>query len=186
MKAKNKKNYKYFVYTGNSYPHKNLPKLIEAIVILNKSTNEIIKLKISSSRNVFTQRLEKIIDDNNAKKYVELLGYVSDEEIGNLYENSVAFVFPTLSEGFGLPPKEAIESGTLAIISNIAVLKEVYADSCLHFDPNSPLSIAEAMIKVLKFSTKERQEKIVYAQNYLKKYSWHKMAQETLQIYEKV
>ena len=70
MKAKNKKNYKYFVYTGNSYPHKNLPKLIDAIVILNKSTNEIIKLKISSSRNVFTQRLEKIINDNNAKKYV--------------------------------------------------------------------------------------------------------------------
>lgn len=186
MKAKNKKDYKYFVYTGNSYPHKNLPKLIEAIVILNKSTNEIIKLKISSSRNVFTQRLEKIIDDNSAKKYVDLLGYVSDEEIGNLYKKSVAFVFPTLSEGFGLPPKEAIESGTFAIISNIPVLREVYEDSCLYFDPNSPLSIAEAMGKVLNFSTKERQEKIIYAQNYLKKYSWHKMAQETLQIYEQL
>ena len=101
-----------------------------------------------------------------------------------MYKKSVAFVFPTLSEGFGLPPKEAIESGTFAIISNIPVLKEVYEDSCLYFDPNNPLSIAEAMIKVLKFSTKERQEKIIYAQNYLKKYSWTKMAKETLRIYE--
>lgn len=184
MKDKNKKSNKYFVYTGNSYPHKNLPRLVEAIVLLNKSSDEVIKLKISSSRNVFTQRLEKIIGDNNAEKYVELLGYVSDNQIGKLYKNAVAFVFPTLSEGFGLPPKEAIESGTLAIISDIPVLKEVYEDSCLYFDPTDPKSIVETMQKVLSFEDEERQEKIKNAQKFLKKYSWHKMAKETLKIYK--
>lgn len=176
----------YFVYTGNAYPHKNLPRLVEAMVLLNKNRKQLIKLKISSSRGIFTERLEKIIKDRKAEKYVELLGYVSDKEIPNLYKNSISFVFATLSEGFGLPPKEAIESGTFAIISNIPVLKEVYKDSVLYFDPYYVESIVIAMEKILKMSESERQKKIKYAQEFLKRYSWLKMAKETLKIYETV
>ena len=94
----------YFVYTGNAYPHKNLLRLVEAMALLNKDRKQIIKLKISSSRGIFTERLEKIIKDRKAEKYVELLGYVSDKDITSLYKNSKSFVFATLSEGFGLPP----------------------------------------------------------------------------------
>lgn len=176
----------YFVYTGNAYPHKNLPRLVNAIVLLNKSRKQIIKLKISSSRGIFTERLEKIIKDRNAEKYVELLGYIPDDKIQDLYKKSLAFVFPTLSEGFGLPPKEAIEAGTFAIISDIPVLKEVYEDSVYYFDPDDIQSIVHAMETVLKMNQKERLEKIAYAQKFLKRYSWTKMAEETLKIYESV
>jgi glycosyltransferase involved in cell wall biosynthesis len=184
MKAnkKNNTNVNYFVYTGNAYPHKNLEILIDAICILNKKRPAL--LKISSSRGVFTKRLEDLIKKNNAEKYVELLGYVPDSEIGNLYKKSVAFVFPTLSEGFGLPPKEAIEAGAMAIVSDIPVLKEIYMDSVDYFNPYNANEIANAMEKVLNMSDKERKEKIKYAQKYLKKYSWSKMAEETLKIYE--
>lgn len=174
----------YFVYTGNAYPHKNLERLIQAMVLINKKRP--IKLKISSSRGVFTERLEKIIKKNNAIEYVEILGYVPDNKIQSLYKDSLAFVFPTLSEGFGLPPKEAIESGTFAVISDIPVLKEVYEDSVIYFDPYDVKSIANALQKVLITSKKERKEKIKYAQRFLKKYSWKKMAEETLKIYETV
>lgn len=174
----------YFVYTGNAYPHKNLPRLVEAMVLLNQKSKQLIKLKISSSRGIFTERLEKIIKDRNAEKYVELLGYVSDKDITNLYKNSKSFVFATLSEGFGLPPKEAIESGTFAIISDIPVLKEVYKDSVLYFDPLDVNSIVKTMELVLQMSEKERQLKIINAQEFLKRYSWTKMAKETLKIYE--
>jgi glycosyltransferase involved in cell wall biosynthesis len=174
----------YFVYTGNAYPHKNLPRLVEAIVLLNQSCKQLVKLKISSSRGVFTERLEKIINDRKAEKYVELLGYVTDKDIESLYKNSKSFVFATLSEGFGLPPKEAIESGTFAIISDIPVLKEVYKDSVLYFDPYDVKSIVSVMENMLKMTENERQKKIKYAQKFLKRYSWSKMAKETLKVYE--
>lgn len=171
----------YFVYTGNAYPHKNLERLVQAMVLLNQKVS--VSLKISSSRGIFTERLENIIKKNNATKYVEVLGYVADDKIQELYKKSVGFVFPTLSEGFGLPPKEAIEAGTLAVVSNIPVLKEVYEDSVTYFDPYSIESISNSLEKVLKMSKKEREEKIKYAREFLKKYSWLKMAKETLKIY---
>ncbi|MEK7168874.1 MAG: glycosyltransferase family 1 protein [Patescibacteria group bacterium] len=176
----------YFVYTGNAYPHKNLPRLVEAMVLINKDREQTIKLKTSSSRGVFIERLERIIKERGAEKYVDLLGYVSDAEIPKLYKNSISFVFATLSEGFGLPPKEAIESGTFAIISNIPVLKEVYKNSVIYFDPYNIQSIVEAMETVLKMNEKKRLEKIAYAQKFLKRYSWTKMAKETLKVYESV
>jgi glycosyltransferase involved in cell wall biosynthesis len=176
----------YFVYVGNAYPHKNLPRLVEAMVLLNTKSKQVIKLKISSSRGIFTERLEKIIKDKNAEKYVELLGYVSDKDIPRLYKNSICFVFATLSEGFGLPPKEAIESGTFAIISDIPVLKEVYKDTVIYFDPYNVKSIVHTMGTVLKMKESERQKRIKYAQEFLKRYSWKKMAEETLKIYESV
>ncbi|MEK7472823.1 MAG: glycosyltransferase family 1 protein [Patescibacteria group bacterium] len=174
----------YFMYTGNAYPHKNLSRLIVAMVILNEK--KTIKLKISSSRSVFTDRLQKIITENNAQKYVELLGYVPDDKIKTLYKNSIAFVFPTLAEGFGLPPMEAINSGTLAVVSNIPVLKEVYEDSVLYFDTMDTNSIVKALQNVLKISNEDRDKMIKKSQKFLKKYSWQKMAKETLNIYESV
>lgn len=176
----------YFVYTGNSYPHKNLPRLIEAVVLLNSNRSQKIMLKISSSRGIFTERLEKIIKSKKAEKYIEFLGYVTDSEISKLYKNSKSFVFATLSEGFGLPPKEAIESGTFAIISDIPVLKEVYKDSVIYFNPLDVKDIVRVMEEVLKMPELERQKRIKYAQEFLKRYSWKKMAEETVKIYESV
>lgn len=183
-----KDNNRYFVYTGNAYPHKNLPRLVEAMVLLNKSRSdkEKVALKISSSRGIFTSRLENLIKKAKAEKYVKLLGYVPDDKIGKLYKDSIAFVFPTLSEGFGLPPKEAIESGTFAVISNIPVLKEVYKDTVIYFDPYLVESIVNSLEKVLTMTTGEKSRRIKYAQNFLKRYSWLKMAKETLKVYNQV
>jgi len=177
---------KYFVYVGNAYPHKNLERLVKAMVLLNNGRKEKILLKISSSRSVFIERLEKLIKSSKAENYVQLLGFVSDVKIGELYKNAVAFVFPTLDEGFGLPPKEAITSGTIAVVSNIPVLKEVYKDSVDYFDPMKIESIVKALGKVLRVDIGERKRKITYAQKFLKRYSWEKMAEETLKIYESI
>ena len=103
-------NISYFIYTGNAYPHKNLKRLIEAIVKLNRNGGEKVILKLVGSRNIFIERINKLINDLKANDFVEILGFISDLELKNLYKNSVAFVFPTLAEGFGLPPMEAIEN----------------------------------------------------------------------------
>lgn len=170
----------YFVYIGNAYPHKNLSRLIDAIILLKT------KLIIVSGRNIFIERLQKEINRKNASKLVEVLEFVTDKDLKNLYKNSIAFVFPTLSEGFGLPPKEAIEAGTLAVVSDIPVLKEIYEDSVDYFNPTDVNSIADALLKVVNIKEDERKIKILKSQQFVKKYSWSKMAKETLNIYESV
>lgn len=175
---------KYFVYTGNAYPHKNLERLVQAFVLLNKDRKEKVVLKISSSRNIFVERLNKLIQKYNAEDYVKLMGFVKDEEIADLYKNSIAFVFPTLSEGFGLPPMEAINAGTFAVMSDIPVLKEVYQDTVDYFDPFDVHSIKEALLKTLSLSNDVRDKKIKAVKKFLKRYSWNKMARETLAVYE--
>lgn len=171
-------NSEYFIYTGNAYPHKNLENLIEAILLSD------FKLKIVSGRNVFIDRLEKITKDKRASAQIELLGFVEDSELEKLYKNSIAFIFPTLEEGFGLPPMEAINSGTLALVSDIPVLREIYEDSVYYFDPKDVNSIKQSMDKVSRLSKKEREMKIKTSKEFLNKYSWQKMAKETLKVYE--
>lgn len=167
----------YFIYTGNAYPHKNLERLIEAIVLMNG------KLKIVSARSAFLERLEQVVKNKNANKNIEILGFVEDGKLEKLYSEASAFVFPTLEEGFGLPPMEAINAGTLAVVSDIPVLKEVYGDSVFYFDPKNVNSIKNSLEKVLKLGSIERKLKIKKSQEFLKKYSWLKMAKETLKIY---
>lgn len=170
----------YFVYTGNAYPHKNLERLIEAVVMAR------VNLKIISARNAFTERLEKLIKKNGAQHLVEILGYVEDRKLKDIYKNSTAFVFPTLEEGFGLPPMEAINLGTWALVSDIPVLEEVYGKSVMYFDPYDVNSIAEALRKVSEIPEKEKERLVKDSQQFLKKYSWFKMAKETLKVYNSV
>jgi glycosyltransferase involved in cell wall biosynthesis len=175
---------RYFLYVGNAYPHKNLNRLIEAVVLLNKKVNEKVILKMSSARNVFIERLKESINKSGAEEFIQLLGFVPDEKLPDLYKNSVAFVFPSLSEGFGLPGLEAIEAGALVLASNIPVFREVYQNHTAYFDPNSVDSIEKTMEKALRLGADEREKIIREAQEFAKRYSWAKMAKETLTIYE--
>ncbi len=173
----------YFVYTGNAYPHKNLSNLIKAIKLLNTKSEQKVFLAIASSRNVFTQRIEKLISEAGVENFVRMLGFVPDNKLGTLFRNSVGFIFPSLSEGFGLPGIEAMASGTLLLASNIPVFKEIYEDNALYFDPIDPLSIEKAMETALSLDKSERQIRIQNSAKFVNKYSWAKMAEETLKIY---
>ena len=178
------KDNEYFLYVGNAYPHKNLVRLIQAIVFLNKKMNTKIGLKIASSRNVFTQRLQTQIDSQNADKFITLLGYVSDKQLIKLYQDATGFVYPSLSEGFGLPGIEAMRAGTPVLASDISVFKEIYKDNAIYFDPTDFISIETAMEDILEMKLASRAEMIKKAKNFVKCYSWTKMAKETLKIYE--
>lgn len=173
-----------FVYAGNAYPHKNLKRLVEAIVLLNKNSTQHVKLLIASSRGIFTRRLEKIIKDKKATQYVKLLGFVTDEKLFELYKNSIGFIYPSISEGFGLQGLEAMTAGTLVLASNIPVFKEIYKDNALYFDPLDISSIKKTMDEALNMNTGLRENKIEKAKSFVKQYSWSKMAKETLDLYE--
>lgn len=169
----------YFLYVGNAYPHKNLKRLVKAIVLL-----DVARLKIVASRNIFTQRLEKSINEENASSLVEILGYVGDTELNNLYKNSIAFVFPSLSEGFGLPGIEAMRAGTLVLASDTPVFREIYKDNVIYFDPLDVNSIKNAMEKSLTLNPVQRNKILENEIRLAKTYSWAKMAQQTLEVYQ--
>ena len=173
----------YFFYTGNAYPHKNLGRLIEAMVLLNKGLKNEVHLKIASSRNVFIERLEKLIRKLKAEKYIELLGFIPDEKMPELYRNSIGLVFPSLSEGFGLPGLEAMEAGTLVIASDIPVFKEIYGKSAIYFNPYDFSQIEKAMRNAMSMDPKERSQMIESGRRFAKRYSWATMARQTLKIY---
>lgn len=174
----------YFVYSGNAYPHKNLKRLIRAVSMLNNGSQKKVYLAIASARNIFTKRLEAVISKEKAGEFVKLLGFVPDSKLGGLYKNAVGFVFPSLSEGFGLPGLEAMNVGTLVLASEIPVFKEVYKEHALYFNPLDFSSIEKAMIKALEVEPSQRKKMIEEGQKFAKIYSWAKMAKQTLEIYK--
>jgi len=173
----------YLIYAGNAYPHKNLKRAIEAVGQINKEEKKITLL-IASARNVFAKRLKGFVAKLNAQTYVKLLGFVPDDELGTLYKSSLAFLYPSLSEGFGLPGMEAIQAGTLVLASDIPVFQEVYEDNVLYFNPLDFSSIAKTIKNAMSMGEKERERRISRSQNFIKRYSWIKMAKKTLETYE--
>ena len=158
------------VYTGNLYPHKNIPILIGAVERLK------INLKIICARSVFEKRLPK-------SKYVEFLGRLTDQKMIDVYKKSHAFVFPSLIEGFGLPGLEAMAVGLPVIAANASCLPEVYEEAALYFDPHD---INDLMSKIKSVLTNNnlRNDLINKGVAQVKKYSWAKMANQTWEIYQ--
>jgi glycosyltransferase involved in cell wall biosynthesis len=176
----------YFIYTGNVYPHKNIKRAVEAIAYLNKNLGIKAQLAIAGSRSVFLKRIEKNIADLDAKEFVRVLGFIPDEDLRTLYKKAVAFIYPSLSEGFGLQGLEAIAAGTLVLASDIPVFREVYKSNVIYFNPFDFSSIAETMRNTIEMRKEKREKIIKNAQEFIKRYSWKKMAQQTLKIYNEV
>ncbi len=175
----------YFIYTGNAYPYKNLDRAIEANYVLNKQYGLESLFVIVSARNVFIERLSKSIPVEQME-YVRLLGFVPDRDLYSLYKYSVGFVFPSFSEGFGLPGIDAMRAGTICLASDISVFKEIYKDNPFYFNPYDFTSIAESMRDVYTLDLKKRKEIILKSINFVKRYSWKKMSQKITEVYEQV
>ncbi len=174
----------YLLYVGSVYPHKNIDRLIEAIKTARKEISQI-NLVIVCSRSIFWERLRKKISSAGAKNYVKLTGFVPDQELALLYQEAVSFIFPSLSEGFGLPPLEAMASGCPVISSHATCLPEIYGKAALFFDPFDPQNIAKKIIKMVK-NKKLQDQYRARGFKKTKKYSWKKMAKETFREYRLV
>jgi len=171
----------FVIYTGSVYPHKNIERLLYAIKQVNSRKD--LALVVSCARDVFWKRLRKKVKEIGVEKFVNLAGFIPDEDLVLIYGQASAFVFPSLSEGFGLPGLEAMSAGVPLICSDIPVLRDVYGEAALFFNPYDPKDMAKNIAKVVKDSKlRENLVKKGIAQS--KKYSWEKMATQTLKIYE--
>ncbi len=109
-------------------------------------------------------------------------GFVNDEELQALYQNASLYVFPSLCEGFGLPPLEAMAQGVPVVSSGATCLPEILGDAAIYFDAKNPQDMAGKIDKVI-VDKGLRQNLISRGYEQIKKYSWQKMAEQTLQIY---
>ncbi len=173
----------YFLYVGNSYPHKNVSRSIDALVALN---NRAVKanLVVVTPKSIFMDRLNQEVSQKNASKFVHILGYQSDQVLEYLYKQATAFVYPSKEEGFGLPGLEAMANKTLVLASDIPVFKEVYKNNVIYFNPHDFSSIADAMNTVLTMPRLEKAKITDQAFEFSKRYTWEKAAEATLGIYE--
>lgn len=174
----------YLIYVGNAYPHKNLDRAISAVKKFNQAKQEQLQLIIVSSRNIFVTRLKKTVVDLHAESDVRILDYIEDDKLGILLENSLGFIYPSLSEGFGLQGLEAMAAGTLVLASDIPVFREIYQDNCLYFNFQDEESIVEKIAEASQMKEDKREALIAKGKNFIKRYSWIKMARETLKVYE--
>jgi glycosyltransferase involved in cell wall biosynthesis len=110
-------------------------------------------------------------------------GFMSDEELSIFYQNASVYVFPSLCEGFGLPALEAISYGVPVVASNATSLPEILGEAAVYFNPLSPPDMAEKINQVLS-DENLRQNLVIKGFERVKKYSWHRMGQETREIYQ--
>jgi len=141
------------------------------------------KLIVVGSRDVFQDRTKEMVSRFKAKKQVEFKGYLEDQKLISLYQESMALVQPSLSEGFGLTGIEAMAAKTAVLSSRIKVFKEIYQDAAIFFDPKSSKSFVKA-VKDLEFAKRKKiiEKGIAVA----KQYSWQEMAEKTYQEYLKI
>lgn len=175
----------FIVYTGSVYPHKNVDLLVNAIEKHNQNKEVDLQLALICSRSVFWERLNKKITDRNLQNWVKLLGFVEDTDVSKLYSQALALVHPSKMEGFGLTGLEAMSVGLPVISSNASCLPEVYGDAALYFNPND----VDDLVSCLETFIKDQDLRSTLATNgYLqsRKYSWTKMAKETLSVYKQI
>lgn len=176
---------KYLLYVGSAYPHKNLEKLVEAFSEIKKDYPQL-QLVLGGKNNFFYERLKQSIEtaENLAviKDSIIFTDYLSDEKLACLYKKAELYVFPSLIEGFGIPPLEAQTYGVPVVSSNATCLPEILADSALYFDPNNTADMGEKISLALA-SSDVRDELIKKGAQNIKKYSWRKMATEIHDLY---
>jgi glycosyltransferase involved in cell wall biosynthesis len=139
----------YILYAGNIKPHKNVDRLIEAYSILRRRGYEQVKLLIIGDEISRYQNLRRLVHRFQLHQHVRFFGFVPEATLAVLYRKAAMFVFPSLYEGFGLPPLEAMAAGTPVITSKVSSLPEVVGDAALLVDPMDAGAIADAMARVL-------------------------------------
>jgi len=173
----------FIMYVGRPQPHKNLQRLVLAFSEL-KNKHPELKLVLVGKNDTLFEQLEVFVQKQKIADVV-FSGFVSEGTLRWLYEHTAVYVFPSLSEGFGLPGLEAMAQGTPVASSNATCLPEVYGDAAHYFNPLDVHDMASKINEVLT-SEKLRKELIAKGQEQVKKYSWQKMAEQTLEIYRKV
>ena len=164
----------FFLCVGSNSPHKNIGVVLEALGRLKRNDFEVI-LAGGDFEKVFQAQPQ--ILPGNARR----VGYLQDSELRALYERAVGFIFPSLYEGFGLPPLEAMTCGCPVLCSNASSLPEVGGEAVRYFDPADAGELAHQMEQLAADSAQQAALRTKGARQ-AEQFSWEKTAQATWEV----
>jgi len=177
-------NYKYILYVANSALHHNHINLIRAYQLLKFTNIEYHKLLLIMS-NVDKNNsnyIRNFISTNKLDESIDIIETVRQDKLKAYYQKSTVYVFPSLSETFGLTTIEAMACGVPVIVSDCSSMPEINGDAALYFDPNNPEDIAKK-IKLLLQSQGERYKMIKNGFNRVKRYNWGNTAKKMIDLF---
>jgi glycosyltransferase involved in cell wall biosynthesis len=173
---------RFFLFLGALEPRKNVVALVRALALLREQGDAETHLVIAGAEGWDNAQVHREVRRRGLEEQVRFLGYVAAADLPALYGATLAFVYPSLYEGFGLPPLEAMASGAPVICSNTSSLPEVTGDAAVLVDPESVGDLAAALRRVrddeslrlrLKGAGLERS----------RLFSWGRAARATLEVY---
>lgn len=175
----------YVLYVGSLRYHKNVVRLIESFCDIKKDKSIVQKLVLGGRLDKKAGEIKKILSREDVKQNVCYIGEVENIDLSTLYSMADIFVFPSLYEGFGLPPLEAMACGTCVCASNAGSIPEILKDAALYFDPYDKSDISRVIFRLIK--DKELRASLVSkGYNVVKDFSWETAARETIKVYEQV
>ncbi|KAB8330892.1 glycosyltransferase family 4 protein [Scytonema tolypothrichoides VB-61278] len=173
----------YYLFVGSrDKQYKNFDCLLLAFSQVISVNSEVVLCVVGRPFNTYETNL---IKELNLTNYIEYYGQVGDNHLAKLYRCSVAFVYPSLYEGFGIPPLEAMSCGTVAVASNTSSIPEVVGDAGILFDPKAVGDLAEILLFLLD-NPIERDRLITKGYQRAKTFSWDKTVAQTLEVYRSV
>ena len=170
----------YILYVGSVEPRKNLMALIRAFGITRQTYD--VSLCIAGGLSHSYEEIFRCLDELGIRKDVVFTGYINEEELMDLYRNATVFVYPSLYEGFGLPPLEAMTCGVPVVISSIEPLTEVSGSAALSFSPNDYEELSDILNRVIS-SPSLREDMVRKGSERVKDFSWTKTAEATIKTY---
>ncbi|MFA7049565.1 MAG: glycosyltransferase family 1 protein [Patescibacteria group bacterium] len=175
----------YFLYVGNAYPHKNLEFLVESFLKWNSKDNKF-RLVMVGKEDFFYKRTKEyafnLINKNNYNNSIIFTGYVPDDKLEIIYQRAMIYIFPSLYEGFGLPPLEALFNSCPVLSSREASMPEIIQNGALYFDPYDYEDFYNKL-NLLVDNEKLRQNIIEQGKEVLKRYNWWECAYQTREAY---
>lgn len=174
----------YLLYVGVWMGHKNLRRLLEAFAQVRRS-DQRLKLVVTGKPVPRYLNVVDIVRELGLMEHVIFPGFVPHELLPALYAESACFVFPSLYEGFGLPPLEAAACGTPVVTSNVSSLPEVMGQAAEYVNPEHVPSIAAGITHVL-YHDDRRVQLIQAGKRRAAEFSWRECAAQTLHVYENI
>jgi glycosyltransferase involved in cell wall biosynthesis len=177
---------KFILYLGTLQPRKNIPHLIEAFARI-KDRLDGVKLVVCGNLKAHNcdKRIKEILVTSKLEKEVLFPGFIDEKDKVAVFAQAQAFVFPSLYEGFGIPPLEAMSQGVPVLISDIASLREVAAEGALYANPNSVEEFSKMMYDISK-DENLRDRLIQSGEKRISFFSWEKTANKMLAIFENI
>ncbi|MFN0105410.1 MAG: glycosyltransferase family 4 protein [Bryobacteraceae bacterium] len=182
--------YPYLLYAGSVNPRKNVARIVEALALLRQDLVDHPKYKdlrlvIIGDQISKYPALRRAVHQSRVNDVVRFLGFVKREELKVFYQGAEAFVFPSLYEGFGLPPLEAMALGTPVVTSGVSALPEVVGDAAMIVKPENVFDIARGVREVL-LDDGLRADLVAKGHEQVKRFSWYDTARQVLETYRDV